>query len=162
MSLTELTRGWLPQEMFEAVGWGRVSQQLAGAAKYSVYEPIGVETHVIYGRGADTPSSFHFPLKPDGTANFSAPCHYDYELAAMAEAGEDVTQRCTVATAPGDDTGTLESLVGVPQGWAKNQSEPIHFLELKNLGHDDTQKSPGAMAYLRGVLVNTSKHMVRG
>ena len=117
---------------------------------------------MIYGLGSDTPSSFHFPLKPDGTANFSAPCHYDYQLAAMAEAGEDVSQRCTVATAPGDDTGTLESLVGVPQGWAKNQSEPIHFLELKNLGHDDTQKSPVAMAYLRGVLVNTSKHMVRG
>ena len=31
-----------------------------------------------------------------------------------------------------------------------------------DIGHDDTQKSPVAMAYLRGVLVNTSKHMVRG
>ena len=158
------TAAQLP-ELFKAAGYGRVSQQLAGAANYSVYDPIGVETHVIYGTGSQTPSKFAFPLKKDGTANFSAPC--SYKMDATVEGKRRRLQHpypkpnpktdCIVTTADGDDTGTVASLAGVPQGWAAKQTQPVHFLHLNNTGHDDTQKSPTAMTYLRAVLVNTSK-----
>lgn len=153
------TAAQLP-EIFKAAGYERVSQQLAGAANYSVYDPIGVETHVIYGTGSQTPEKFAFPLKKDGTANFSAPCHYGYDAdRRQLQHGPrpDPKTECIVTTADGDDTGTVESLAGVPEGWAAKQTQPVHFLHLNNTGHDDTQKSPTAMTYLRAVLVNTSK-----
>ena len=166
------TAAQLP-ELFAAAGYARVGQQIAGAANYSVYEPVGVEAHIIYANGSETPSHFSFPLKADGTANFSAPCHYSYDseaaAAAAAAAADDAAgdgggrrrlqhhpypppdpkTECIVSTVDGDDTGTVASLAGVPKEWATKQTQPVHLLALPGLGHDDTQKSSTAMDYLR-------------
>jgi hypothetical protein len=164
-------------ELFQAAGYERVGKQVAGAANYSVYDAVGVETHVIYATGSPTPSNFSFPLKADGTANFSAPCHYmfnsDENETLTAWPGQvkrrlqhhgpypppDPKTDCIVTTADGDDTGTVESLAGVPKAWASKQEQPVHLIPLPGLGHDDTQRSSKAMDYLREVLANTSKKM---
>ena len=170
------TAAQLP-ELFGAAGYTRVGQQVAKAANYSVYDAVGVEAHVIYGTGYPTPSSFSFPPKADGTANFSAPCRYMFnnddneDVTALPAQGTRRLQPyppypppnpktdCIVNSTDGDGTGTVESLAAVPAAWTKKQAQPVHLIALPGLGHDDTQMSSTAMDYLREVLVNTSKRM---
>ena len=141
--------------LYADAGFPRVGQQVAHAAKYNVERPIGVTTHAIFGSGYPTPQSFEFPLGSDGKGNFSAPCHYGY-----GGEGEDEDEtRCRVNTTDGDNTGTRDSLAGVPGRWKMSQSQPVHLVEVHGTSHDDVQKTEVAMNYMRAVLVNTSRQL---
>ena len=117
-------------------------------------------THALYGSGFQTPSAFNFPLQADGAANFSAPCHYSYDndnYKNESPLEEEESSRCHVVTTDGDNTGTHDSLAGVPSRWGMAQPEPVKIVGFHGTSHDDLQKNPAVMQYLREVLVNTSK-----
>jgi hypothetical protein len=140
--------------LFARAGFARVGQQVAHAAKYDCAKPPGVETHAIFGSGHQTPFAFNFPLGSDHKVNFSTPCHYSYDATT---GNAFYPARCTVNTTDGDNTGTRDSLAGVPSRWQMAQPQPVHIVEVRGVSHDDLQKSSAAMQYVREVLVNTSK-----
>ena len=87
-------------------------------------------------------------------------CHYSYDndnYKNESPLEEEESSRCHVTTTDGDNTGTHDSLAGVPSRWGMAQPEPVKIVGFHGTSHDDLQKNPAVMQYLREVLVNTSK-----